>query len=254
MVTRDMLGNLAAQSRNPGCTIRTVATSTISTGERKGASSILLKSVMAITGLIFVGYILVHMYGNLMIFAGEAAFDEYAEHIREIGAPMVPEQGVLWLIRIVLVLSLVGHAYAAFTLWSRAGKARTSRYAVSGVARSLFVSKAMRWGGVALLLFLVFHILHFTTNTIQVNGDFDSPAARLVSSFEVWWAVGIYTLAVIALGLHLLHGVWGAGMTLGLNTSIAAAERLRIASVLVAAVVVVGFLLPPYAILFGLIP
>ncbi|MCE0485672.1 succinate dehydrogenase cytochrome b subunit [Ornithinimicrobium sediminis] len=231
-----------------------MATSTISTGERRGASSILLKSVMAITGLIFVGFILAHMYGNLMIFAGEEAFDEYAEHLRELLTPMLPYGGALWILRIVLLASLVGHAYAAFALWSRAGKARKSRYAVSGVAKSLFVSKAMRWGGVALLLFLVFHILHFTTNTIQINGDFDSPAARLVSSFEVWWAVGIYTLAVLALGMHLLHGVWGAGMTLGLNTSIAAAERLRIAAVLIAVVTVVGFLLPPFAILFGIIP
>nr|WP_269812938.1 succinate dehydrogenase cytochrome b subunit [Ornithinimicrobium sediminis] len=214
----------------------------------------MLKSVMAITGLIFVGFILAHMYGNLMIFAGEEAFDEYAEHLRELLTPMLPYGGALWILRIVLLASLVGHAYAAFALWSRAGKARKSRYAVSGVAKSLFVSKAMRWGGVALLLFLVFHILHFTTNTIQINGDFDSPAARLVSSFEVWWAVGIYTLAVLALGMHLLHGVWGAGMTLGLNTSIAAAERLRIAAVLIAVVTVVGFLLPPFAILFGIIP
>lgn len=209
---------------------------------------------MAITGLIFVGFILAHMYGNLMIFAGEEAFDEYAEHLRELLTPMLPYGGALWILRIVLLASLVGHAYAAFALWSRAGKARKSRYAVSGVAKSLFVSKAMRWGGVALLLFLVFHILHFTTNTIQINGDFDSPAARLVSSFEVWWAVGIYTLAVLALGMHLLHGVWGAGMTLGLNTSIAAAERLRIAAVLIAVVTVVGFLLPPFAILLGIIP
>lgn len=209
---------------------------------------------MAITGLVFVGFILAHMYGNLMIFAGEEAFNEYAEHLRTIGTPMVPEKGVLWILRIVLILSLVGHAYAAFALWARAGRARKTRYAVNKAAKALWVSRAMRWGGVALLLFLVFHILHFTTNTIQVNGDFDTPSGRLVSSFEVWWAVLIYVVAVAALGMHLLHGVWAAGMTLGLNTSLAAAERLRIAAVAVAAVVVVGFLLPPLAILFGLTP
>lgn len=210
---------------------------------------------MAITGLVFVGFILAHMYGNLMIFAGEEAFDEYAEHLRTIGTPVFPEKGVLWIARIVLILSLVGHAYAAFALWSRAGSARKTRYAVvSNAVRTVWVSRAMRWGGVALLLFLVFHILHFTTNTIQVNGDFATPAGRLVSSFELWWVVLIYVLAVLALGMHLLHGVWAAGMTLGLNTSLAAAERLRIAAVAVAVVVVVGFLLPPLSILFGLIP
>lgn len=209
---------------------------------------------MSITGLVFVGFIVAHMYGNLMIFAGEEAFDEYAHHIRELGTPMLPEKGVLWILRVVLLASLVGHAYAAFTLWSRAKGARKTRYAVTRAVRSLWVSRAMRWGGVALLLFLVFHILHFTTNTIQINGDFGSPAARLVASFQVWWAVLIYVVAVAALGMHLLHGVWAAGMTLGLNTSLKAAERLRIVSVGVAAVVVVGFLAPPLSILFGLIP
>jgi succinate dehydrogenase / fumarate reductase cytochrome b subunit len=125
---------------------------------------------------------------------------------------------------------------------------------VRTAARQVWVSRAMRWGGVALLLFVVFHILHFTTNTIQINGDFADPASRLVSSFEVWWAVLLYTLAVLALGMHLLHGVWAAGMTLGLNTSLAAAERLRIAAVAIAAVTVVGFLAPPWAILIGLAP
>ncbi|MGB3828834.1 MAG: succinate dehydrogenase cytochrome b subunit [Ornithinimicrobium sp.] len=231
-----------------------MATSTVTSGARTKTSSILLKSLMAVTGLVFVGYILAHMYGNLMIFAGEEAFNEYAEHLRTIGTPVLPETGLLWIIRIVLILSLVGHAYAAFVLWSRAGNARKTRYAVTTAVRALWVSRAMRWGGVALLLFLVFHILHFTTNTIQINGDFAEPADRLVSSFEVWWAVLIYVVAVLALGMHLLHGVWAAGMTLGLNTSLAAAERLRIAAVAVAAIVVVGFLLPPLAILFGLIP
>ncbi|MGB3762372.1 MAG: succinate dehydrogenase cytochrome b subunit [Ornithinimicrobium sp.] len=232
-----------------------MATSTVTSGAPTKTSSILLKSLMAITGLVFVGFILAHMYGNLMIFAGEEAFNEYAEHLRTIGTPMLPEKGALWILRIVLILSLVGHAYAAFALWARAGNARKTRYAVvAKAARTMWVSRAMRWGGVALLLFLVFHILHFTTNTIQVNGDFDTPAGRLVSSFEVWWAVLIYLVAVLALGMHLLHGVWAAGMTLGLNTSPAAAERLRISAVAVAVVVVVGFLLPPFSILFGIIP
>ncbi|MGB5953667.1 MAG: succinate dehydrogenase cytochrome b subunit [Ornithinimicrobium sp.] len=230
-----------------------MATSTIA-GKPAKTSSILLKSVMALTGLVFIGFIIAHMYGNLMIFGGEEAFNEYAEHLREIGAPTIPEKGVLWILRIVLILSLVGHAYAAFVLWSRAGTARKTRYSVKTAVAQVWISRAMRWGGVALLLFLVFHILHFTTNTIQINGDFADPASRLVSSFEVWWAVFLYTAAVLALGMHLLHGVWAAGMTLGLNTSLAAAERLRMAAIAIAAVVVVGFLAPPWAILFGIIP
>lgn len=250
----DIVGRASDYLPNVTCNIVLVATSTVSSTTRNGPSTIALKSLMAITGLIFIGFVLAHMYGNLKIFAGEAAFNEYAEHLRELGEPLLPHEGMLWILRIVLILALVGHAYSAFALWSRASNARQSRYAVTKAAKSMFVSKAMRWGGVALLLFIVFHILHFTTNTIQVNGDYDNPADRLVSSFELWWVVLIYLFAVAALGMHLLHGVWAAGMTLGLNTSAKAAERLRIAAILVAVVTVVGYMLPPLSILFGIIP
>ncbi|USQ79479.1 succinate dehydrogenase cytochrome b subunit [Ornithinimicrobium faecis] len=231
-----------------------MATSTISAGKRPKTSSILLKTVMAVTGLIFVGFILAHMYGNLMIFAGTDSFNEYAHHLREFGTPMLPEKGFLWVMRIVLLASVVLHAASAFMLWGRAGQARTTRYVARKGEWATFVKRSMRWGGVALLIFVVFHILHFTTNTIQIGGDFDNPADRLVASFGEWWAVLLYLLAVAALGMHLLHGIWSAGMTLGLNTSLDMAERLRLVAILVAVVVVVGFALPPVAILLGLIP
>ena len=209
---------------------------------------------MAVTGLLFVGFILAHMYGNLMIFAGKDAFNEYAHHLREFGTPMLPEKGFLWVMRIGLIVSLVLHAASAFVLWRRAGRARSSRYLVRKGEWATFVKRSMRWGGVALLIFVVFHILHFTTNTINIGGTYDNPADRLVASFGEWWAVLIYLFAIACLGMHLLHGVWSAGMTLGLNTSLDMAERLRLVAILVAAVVVVGFALPPVAIFFGLIP
>ncbi len=209
---------------------------------------------MAVTGLIFVGFILAHMYGNLMIFAGEARFNEYAHHLREIGAPMLPNSGFLWIMRITLVVSLVLHAGSAFALWSRASQARSTRYLQRRGEWATFVKRSMRWGGVALLVFVVFHILHFTTHTINIGGSYDTPADRLVASFGVWWAVLIYLFAVACLGMHLLHGVWSAGMTLGLNTSLERAEQLRLIAIVVAVVVVVGFALPPVAIFLGLIP
>lgn len=231
-----------------------MATSTLSTGRSTKTSSILLKTTMALSGLIFVGYIVAHMYGNLKIFAGTEAFNEYAEHLRELGEPILPYEGLLWIIRVVLVASLLVHAYAAYSLWLRAGSARKTRYVVTAAARQLWVSRAMRWGGTALLLFIVFHILHFTTNTLKLNGDYADPASRLVSSFELWWAVGIYALAVLALGMHLWHGIWAAGMTLGLNTSAKAAQALHSVAAVTAVVVVIGFLAPPFAILFGFVP
>jgi succinate dehydrogenase / fumarate reductase, cytochrome b subunit len=80
-----------------------------------------------------------------------------------------------------------------------------------------------------------------------------SPAARVIDSFSHWWGVGIYTLAMFFLGMHLLHGIWGAAMTLGLNTSLRRAEQIRLASIVVTTIIVVGFLIPPFAILFGLV-
>lgn len=218
-------------------------------------TTIALKTVAAVTGLLFVGFVVAHMYGNLMIFGGTDTFNEYAHHLRTFGEPMLPYGGFLWVMRIALLVGLFGHVASVMILWRRAGRARPVKYAVKPkMTYGAFYAKAMRWGGVALFIFLVFHILHFTTNTIQIGGDFAEPADRLVASFGIWWAVAIYTLAVIALGLHLLHGVWGAGMTLGLNSSLKAAERIRVTGMVIAAVVVIGFLLPPYAILFGLIP
>lgn len=231
-----------------------MATSTIAARKRPKTGSILLKTVMAVTGLLFVGFIVAHMYGNLMIFGGRETFNEYAHHLREFGSPMLPEGGFLWVLRITLLASLVLHAGSAFLLWNRAGKARTTRYVQRKGEWATFVKRSMRWGGVALLVFVVFHILHFTTNTIQINGDYNNPADRLLNSFTVWWAVLVYLVAVACLGMHLLHGIWSAGMTLGLNRSLDAAERLRLTAILVAVVVVAGFALPPLAIFFGLIP
>lgn len=248
------MGQASETAGERSSTVLIVATSTLAAGKRPKTQSILLKTVMAVTGLIFVGFILAHMYGNLMIFGGTEAFNDYAHHLREFGTPMLPESGFLWVMRVTLVASLVLHAGSAFALWHRAGQARTSRYIARKGEWATFVKRSMRWGGVALLVFVVFHILHFTTNTIQIGGDYDNPADRLVASFGEWWAVLIYLFAVAALGMHLLHGIWSAGMTLGLNTSLDAAERLRLASILVAVVVVVGFALPPVAILLGLIP
>lgn len=237
-----------------GSKVRSVSTSTIPAGTRPKTRSILLKTVMAVSGLVFVGYVIAHMYGNLMIFGGVDSFNEYAHHLREFGTPMLPESGFLWVMRLVLVASLIAHVTSALMLWSRAGKARTQRYVQRKGQWAKVVKSAMRWGGVALLAFVVFHILHLTTHTINIGGTHDTPGDRLVASFGVWWAVLIYLLALVALGMHLLHGVFSAGMTLGLNTSAQAESRLHLVATVIAVVVVVGFAVPPLAIFFGLIP
>ncbi|WP_344008392.1 succinate dehydrogenase cytochrome b subunit [Nocardioides lentus] len=230
-----------------------MATPTLVKNGRSTRSTIALKLLMAVTGLIFIGYVLAHMYGNLKAFSGQAAFDEYAEHLRTIGEPLLPYAGLLWIIRIVLILALVGHVYAAYTLWARSAKARTTKYTYTKRVNSTWSSKTMRWGGTALLLFIVFHILHFTLRVVTPGSNSDSPYERLVGSFEIWWVAAIYLVAMAALAMHLRHGTWSAAQTLGLTNSAAARRNANLAGYLVAVVVAGGYSLIPIGVLTGLI-
>jgi succinate dehydrogenase / fumarate reductase cytochrome b subunit len=213
---------------------------------------------MAVTGLILIGYLLAHMYGNLKIFAGEEAFNDYAHHLRTLGEPILPYSGALWIIRVVLIVSVLAHMYAAFSLWLRAHNARggTRRYyskkSRTGVQRT-YASFTLRWGGIVILLFVVYHLLHLTWNTIHPGGAAAEPYDRVVNGFQIWSVVLAYTIAVIAVGFHLRHGMWSALTTLGANTSSLARQRLNVLAYAVAGVVTVGFLLPPFAILLGFV-
>ena len=216
-------------------------------------TTIAMKMVMAVSGLFFVFYVLAHMYGNLKAFGGQSAYDEYAEHLRTMGEPILPFGGFLWIMRILLIVALIAHVYSAFFLWSRARAARPIRYAVKKAVAATISARFMRWGGVALLLFVIFHLLQFTTNTIRVNGDYSSPYLRLVAGMQVWWVVLIYVLALLALGMHLRHGVWSASETLGWTNTARARRTANVAGIVIGLVVSIGFVIVPLSILFGLI-
>ncbi len=220
---------------------------------RARRTTIAMKMVMAVSGALFVLYVLLHMYGNLKAFGGKEAFDEYAAHLRTLGEPFLPYSGFLWMFRAALILALVAHVYSAFYLWSRAQGARTTRYQVKKAAAATLSARTMRWGGVALLLFIILHLLQFTTKTIQVGGSYGSPYQGVVASFQVWWVTLFYVLAMAALGMHLRHGVWSASQTMGLTGTPRARRLANGTAITIATVVVVGFLLPPLSILVGLI-
>ncbi|MBD2758954.1 succinate dehydrogenase cytochrome b subunit [Yimella sp. cx-573] len=225
----------------------------------KAGSTIFLKTVMAVSGLIFVGYVLLHMYGNLKIFSGEEAFNTYAHHLRTFGEPMLPYEGLLWIIRVVLLIALIAHAYSASQLWKRANQARPQKYAVKKVVAASFSSKWMRWGGVALLFFVIWHLLHFTIAKINTGSGgqgadiTQNPYQLVVHSFGAWWMVLIYLLAMFALAMHLHHGVWSAAQTLGFTGTPQARKIAKGAATAIALVVAIGFALPPLFILFGVI-
>ncbi|WP_344203943.1 succinate dehydrogenase cytochrome b subunit [Aeromicrobium alkaliterrae] len=223
-------------------------------------STVALKYAMAVSGLIMIGYLLLHMYGNLKVFAGQEAFDEYAHHLRTFGEPMLPYEGLLWIVRVVLLVAILVHIYAVVVLTVRnrkaagyaGGKRYHSKQNRTGIQRS-YASFTLRWGGVVILAFIVYHLLHLTANVIHPGGESDSPYQRVVNGFEIWWVVVGYTVAMLAVGLHLWHGIWSALTTLGGNRSATRIDsRLTGIAVVVTLVIIIGFLLPPWAILLGL--
>jgi len=231
-----------------------VATTELVKGVRTTRSTIALKLLMAASGIVFILFVLAHMYGNLKAFSGHDAYNEYAEHIRTIGTPILPRTGALWILRIVLIVSLVAHVASAVALWQRAGKARPVRYEVKRNVASSFSSRTMRWGGITILLFLVWHLMNFTIGKVNVTGGAtNDPYNLLVDSFDTWWLTVIYLVAMLALGLHLHHGTFSACQTLGLTNTVTSRTRARVLGWIVAIVVAGGFSLVPLFTLFGVI-
>lgn len=224
------------------------------TGARASRSTITLKLLMAASGIVFILFVLLHMYGNLKAFAGHDAYNEYAHHLRTLGEPMLPYEGFLWILRAALIVALVVHVYSAIALWRRAGKARSQKYVVKRNIASSFSSRTMRWGGLTLLLFLVWHLLNFTIGKVNVTGGpTNDPYNLLVDTFDTWWMTLIYLLAMFTLGMHLHHGTWSAAQTLGLTNNERARRNAKTLGWILAVVIAGGFSLVPIFVLAGVI-
>ncbi len=223
-------------------------------GTRGARTTIALKILMAVTGLIFILFVLLHMYGNLKAFAGHDAYNEYAEHLRTLGEPMLPHAGFLWVLRVVLVVALVIHVYAAATLWRRARAARTTAYVMKKHTGATQASRLMRWGGVTLLLFIVWHLLNFTVGKVNVTGGAtNDPYNLLVDTFDTWWLTVIYLVAMLMLGAHLHHGIWSAAQTLGWTSHARSRVTARYVAFTTALIITAGFSLVPVFVLAGVI-
>ena len=209
---------------------------------------------MAASGLFFVGFVLTHMYGNLKAFGGQDAFDEYADHLRTLGTPTLPYAGLLWVMRVGLIVSLVVHVAAAVALWRRARIARPVKYVMKKRTGATFASLMMRWGGVTILLFVVWHLINFSIGRVNVTGGpTDDPYNLLVDSFQPWRLTLIYLVAMAMLGAHLHHGIFSATQTLGLTSNVRSRTLSKRASFTLAVIIAGGFSLVPLAVLFGVI-
>lgn len=216
---------------------------------------------MASTGALLVAFLVVHMIGNLKIFLGAAAFDHYAHWLRTIGEPVLPFEGYLWLQRAVLSVAVIAHIWSATVLAIRSRRARPVRYAHRPAVQGSYAARTMRWGGVIVGVFIVWHILDLTTRTVNPVSDSAKAYDALVEGFAPgrWPVTLLYVVAMVMIGFHLRHGIWSALQTLGLTsgaTVAAGARRARIAKAAALAIAVVlsaGFLLVPLSITFGLV-
>jgi succinate dehydrogenase / fumarate reductase, cytochrome b subunit len=217
-------------------------------------SSVGLKIVMATSGALLMLFLYAHMVGNLKIFFGAGPFDSYAHWLRTIGEPVLPYRWYLWIQRAGLTVAAVAHIAAATILTRRARRARPVRYAHRPAVQGSYAARTMRWGGVIILLFVIYHLLDLTTGTLNPVADRAHPSANLLADFTPsrWYVTLAYTVAVAAVGLHVWHGIFSAVRTLGQRT--ARGERVaRAAAGVLSFVLVAGFLSVPAAVLTSVV-
>lgn len=198
------------------------------------------------TGLIMVAFVIGHLSGNLLVFRGPGALNHYAAFLKTLG-------GLLWLARAILLASVVLHVVAAAQLTRRAQAARPVGYYRCEPQVSTIAARTIGWSGTLILLFVILHVLHFTTGTIQpVPFSADDVYANIIGGFRIWWVSTFYIVAMIGLGLHLYHGAWSSFRTLGAAQPRANPLHRSVATV-VAALVWLGFTIVPVAVLLGIV-
>jgi len=205
------------------------------------------KAIMAVTGLVMVGFVFVHLIGNLQLYLGPEAINHYAVFLHTF-----LHGGGIWVFRAVMVTAVGLHVWAATTLTLDSWSARPQGYRLWEPKASTYASRTLRWGGVMLALFIVYHLLHFTVGS--ANPDFRDGDVyhNVVAGFRVWYASAIYIAAMIMLGLHLDHGVWSLCQTLGLQHP-RYKRIVRAASRVFALVIVLGNISFPIAVLTGVV-
>ncbi len=208
------------------------------------------KVIMAVTGLIWVGYVILHMFGNLKIFQSAESINSWASFLRTFGSDILGYSGVLWIVRLVLIVSIVLHIFMAWQLTQLDWASRPVKYSGRRYLSANLSSLSMRWGGLFIFLFLTFHILNLTTGTLHSDFEELQPYHNLLVTMRNPLISGIYFLAMIVLGLHLYHGTWSLLQTLGFNSYPRSSWMHRTGqalSILIAA----GFMTVPFAILLG---
>jgi succinate dehydrogenase / fumarate reductase, cytochrome b subunit len=211
-------------------------------------STIGKKYVAALTGVIIAAWVVLHMLGNLKAIEGPghgrpAALDVYAHFLRTAGSPVLPHDMLLWFIRGIVIVALALHVTVVTQLWRRNRAAKPGH--TSKRMRSSVAARTMPWTGLLILVFLVFHLLEFTTLTIHPTPEHDGTVyANTYYAFQKWWLVLIYLGALTILGLHLNHALWSGAQTSGIDNPDRNWFWRRFATA-VTLVTVIGFALVP---------
>ena len=211
------------------------------------------KIVMAVTGVVLILFVIGHMVGNLKIFSGPEEINAYSRFLREVAYPEFGNGQLLWIVRVVLLTCALLHIVAATQLSRLSWQARPVGYDTKKDVETSWAALTMRWGGVLLAIFIVFHLFHFTAGMVGFQpGQFEHLMVyqNVVAGFSVWPISLFYIVAMGALCLHLDHGIWSMLQTLGCTT-VQNTKGLRVFSRIVAIVIFVGFISVPISVLAG---
>ena len=205
------------------------------------------KVVMAVTGAILFAFVIGHLAGNLQIFEGAAKLNAYGHFLHSIGE-------LLWPVRIVLLLAVALHITATVQLALLKKKARPVGYSRKEAIASSYASRTMYWSGPIVLAFVIFHLLQFTAGYIHPESQFIEGDVyhNVVAGFQVWWVSVWYIFSVSLLGLHLRHGIWSMFQSLGFNHP-RHTPVLKSAAIVIAVVIVLGYISIPISVLLGIV-
>ncbi|MFL5638437.1 MAG: succinate dehydrogenase cytochrome b subunit [Gemmatimonadaceae bacterium] len=206
------------------------------------------KAIMGVTGLIGIGFVILHSLGNLLVFRGPDAINSYSRFLKGTGE-------LLWTLRVVLIVAVILHVVVAVQLTRQSRAARPIAYTKREAQVATVASRTMRWGGALLFIFIALHILHFTTGTLRPAGVY-TPAdvyTNVVTSFRIWWVALLYVIAMLALGLHLLHGTWSSVRSIGISPPSPQPLQKRL-SLVIALLIWAAFAAVPVAVFARIIP
>ena len=213
-------------------------------------SSVGKKFYMALSGVFIISFLVIHMAGNLKAFLGADEFNHYANFYREVGPPFLPAMWPLWMFRSLLLAAVGLHMLSAWQVYLQSKDARGGKYGKEESLSFAYASRTMRWGGVIIGVFVVYHILHLTVGSAHAEFVHGDPYRNMVLGFSSPLVVGFYAVAMVMVTFHVYHGLWSAFQTVGANHPKYNKYRRPLALVLALALFI-GFMSGPVGVLTG---